>query len=86
MEICKHGNRYEAVNDDGQVVAYIEKAYYGTHGHSRVWEHFCFGEKFGRIVSACALTDKPWKFMSVGEFKRYYTQGGHEQCKEANHE
>ena len=81
MSIIKTGDRYEAVNSDGFVVAYIVKNYMGTHGHSRGWEHYVYcrkvqdyarGDAVSYVYQDDSFRDIPWTFRNIKQFSEYY--------------
>lgn len=75
IEFVKQTDRVDAIGPDGTPVAYIEKNYMGTHGHSRGWEHFIYDKQYGFIYAGAIQVDHlnhPWIFSSVKDFKNYY--------------
>ena len=82
MKAIKDGEKIFVVDESGTEKAYIEKYYFGTHGHYRGYTHFVFSETAGRFLWA-GVTEynngefKPWTaapayFPNLKEFKTYY--------------
>lgn len=78
MTFKKQGGKYYAINESGETVAYIEKNYFGTHGHSRGWKHFAMSKAQNKIVPADYLyyfehdEEIQFAFCNINDFKKYY--------------
>ena len=87
MKYIKDGDRVSAINENGDLVAYIEKDRFGTHGHWHGYKHFVFCEKLNEFIWAAvpkfvvypgepasdyeSWTEEPPHFSSVRSFKEY---------------
>ena len=74
MKCEKRDGKYYAVDNSGAVVAYIERNFIGTHGHSSGWLHMVIHE--GKATSAEGLwfsgSSAPWVFRNIKDFRSYY--------------
>ena len=70
------GERAYISNNNGIVIAMVEKQKMGTHGHWRGWTHYRLCETTGcmKIVDFFD-TDIPFCFANLKEFKAYYAEG-----------
>lgn len=58
------GEKVFAVNDHGEVIAFIEKDRFGTHGHWRGWKHFKYCYYTNSLVWCgvfCGVIFPSWK-------------------------
>ena len=72
-----NGDRYNIVDCDGNTVAYINKYFFGSHGHWRGWEHWIFDSDRNDFICGWSfdflgIENIPAFFGNIKEAKAYY--------------